>query len=385
MTQKMQNPSASLENAEPATITVLMFTPHTQVGGGVVTYTHVLMRHLGPQFVATPFPIGLRPTKFGRIIRPLVPLLDACRLAYILITSRHDIYHINPSMVPRAIIRDGIFLLLLRLFQRRNVLVFIHGWDEQFFQRIRNTPVFHFLFRSTYRNAARILVLASSFARNLELLGLESRHIEVTTTMFDGDALQRASRKREDKQVRILFLSRFVVEKGIFELLSAFKTICQTHTDAMLVMAGDGPEYGRTRHWCNTHKLAERVTFPGYIGGREKTQILLDSDIFVLPSYHGEGCPIALLEAMGAALPVVVTPIGGIPDIVRDGENGFVLQTPDKESIRKALVRLLDDSQLRSSMGEHNRLQSWKNYEAKVVSSSMQTHYLAIQSQFVSG
>lgn len=355
---------------------ILVFTPHPAIGGGVIDLVEMVRRHL-TEFESERFIIGRRPGFLGKALRGFTPVYDACRLALLLSTRRHDVYHINPSLERRSVLRDGVFLLVLRAFRRQNVLVFFHGWDDGFFNTIASAPVRRFLFCSAYRRAARTLVLASSFARALERLGYAPEKICVTTAMFEGATMERVSRQRSDSAIRILFLARFVAEKGVHELLRAFKEVSRDNANAVLIMAGDGPELGAARAWCRRERLLDRVSFPGFVRGLQKAQLLVDADIFVLPS-HGEGCPVALLEAMGAGLPVIVTRVGGIPDIVADAVNGIVLDRHDEEAIAAAIRELLRDEGLRSRMSRRNAEQAWSNYEARRVTEGIEAHYREI-------
>jgi glycosyltransferase involved in cell wall biosynthesis len=364
-----------LTTSNGANLTVLIFTPHRIAGGGVLNFTEVLGRNFDSSVNADRFIMGQRPTRLGRAFRLVVPIYDAIRLARLLFLKHHDVYHVNPSFVHRSIVRDGFFLLLLRAFGRQNILVYFHGWDDELYRRVATSRVMRSLFRFVYGRAARVLVLASSFAVKLQFLGLPPDRIRVVTTMFEGKALEAATRKRNDDNVWVLFMARLVAAKGLYEVLQAFKLVSEADQKAVLIIAGDGPEAQRARDWCATHALEPRVRFPGYVTGEEKTQLLVDSDIFVLPSSHGEGCPISLLEAMGAGLPVVVTPVGGIPDIVRDGVNGFLLKAPDNKALGDALIQLVREPDLRARMGQCNRDEAWRNYEAKTVAASMERQY----------
>lgn len=357
---------------------VLMFMPHHAAGGGVVNFAQVLSRHLSSRFEVDHFTIGNRPGFWGKVLRGLVPLYDAARLAWLLSTTFHDIYHLNPSFNARSNLRDGVLLIVLRIFRRRNILVFIHGWDDAHFAQLVRSSFGTFLYSRVYRQASRILVLATPFAKCLETIDLNSEKIGITTTMFEGAQFANITRSRNDDSFWILFLARFVIEKGLFELLEAFREISTSNLAAQLILAGDGPEKTRAKDWCGRHNLTDRVRFVGYVSGSEKAQLFLDSDMFVLPSFHGEGCPIALLEAMGAGLPVIVTPIGGIPDIVKDGVNGVVLESHESSQILLALLHLIGDSPTREAMGQQNRQDAWKNYEANKIARAIEKEYFAI-------
>jgi glycosyltransferase involved in cell wall biosynthesis len=357
-------------------IKVLMFAPEPSLDGGVVVFTDTLKRRLSSAVHTDTFVIGRRPGVTGKVLRLVRPIIDTFRLAVILLTQRHDIYHLNPSLVPRSVFRDGLFLILLKLFRRQRVLVSIHGWDWDFFQRIARSPVQRTLFRIAFGHAERILVLGSGFATALEPLGFAQGKVRCFTTMFDDGLFKGLSRSRVDEAIHILFLGRFIPVKGIYELLEAFYRISQQRKDLMLVMAGHSDEVSRAREWCAKRGLEDRVIFPGYVSGEAKGLLLLNSDIFVLPSYHGEGCPIALLEAMGAGLAVITTPVGGVPDIIQDGLNGIFIQPKDVDAIEDALRRLIDDPGLRARIAQRNREDALANYEARAVARRLEEHYL---------
>jgi glycosyltransferase involved in cell wall biosynthesis len=357
---------------------VLIFSPEPSLGGGVVEFSQVLRQRLGPDVKADWFQTGRRPGPLGKALRAVMPFIDAWRLALRLARERHDVYHLNPSFVPRAVFRDALFLLVLKLYRRQPVLVFFRGWDPAFFRRIAATPSLLRAFRWVYGHAACILVLGSSFARDLENIGFDPDKVHTLTTMFDGELFRGAVRRREDDHIQVLFLARFIAAKGLFELLEAFRRISRDYPGLVLVLAGDGEEYERARAWCARRGIEQQVMFPGYVGGAAKAQRLLDADIFVLPSAHGEGCPNALLEAMGAGLPLVVTAVGGIPDIVREGVNGLVVPPRDVDALAAALRGLIDDPGLRQRMGNANREEAWRLYEATAVTGRVESHYLSL-------
>ena len=356
-------------------IRVLLFSPDPSLGGGVVEFNEILLQKLGPRFEAERFVIGRRPGSFGRIFRVLVPLGDAFRLAGVLLRRHHDVYHFNPSLDPRAVMRDGLFLIVLRIFRRRNVLIFFRGWNPHYFRNIVSSRFRRRLFLSVYGRAARLLVLSSSFAGDLATIGIDPARIHVLTTMFDGGVLRKVRRNRTDAAIWILFLARFETSKGMYDLLEAFKGVHGRHRNTVLILAGNGVESAPVRAWCQKNGLQGCVQFPGYITGVEKAQLLVDSDIFVLPTYHHEGCPNALLEAMGAGLPAVVTAVGGIPDVVTNGVNGLVVQPRDPAGLLGALRELIQDPVLRAEMGNRNRDKAWREYESQSVTGKLERHY----------
>lgn len=357
---------------------VLLFTPDPAFGGGVYEFTNTLAARLGPQVQAEKFFIGRRPGRLGNLFRPIVPLVDAVRLLLLLIWRRHDIYHVNPSLNARSALRDGLFLLVLRCFPKRKVLVYFHGWDSEYFQRIARSTFLRRLFRAAYGRASLIMVLASEFKRNLEAIGFPAGAICTTTTMFDGELFNGIHRQRDDDDIWILSLGRLVEAKGIFLLLDAFKELSVRDSRLRLVIAGDGPDADRLRRDVSTYRLEDRVLLPGHVRDEQKAQLLADADMFVLPSSHGEGCPIALLEAMAAGLPVIVTPVGGVPDIVIQDKNGEVLNACNADTLASAIARFAADRSLRAGMGRENRSKAYSSYEADSVVGGLRKCYMDV-------
>jgi glycosyltransferase involved in cell wall biosynthesis len=130
-----------------------------------------------------------------------------------------------------------------------------------------------------------------------------------------------------------------------------------------LILAGDGPAKAAVEARAAELGVAD-VSFPGYVQGPDKAQELLDADLYVLATYHGEGCPVSLLEAMAAGVPCITSTIGGIPDVFQDGVNGLMLETVTVASVEEALDKLLGDPEKRSLIGAGNRVEAWEKYES---------------------
>jgi glycosyltransferase involved in cell wall biosynthesis len=139
----------------------------------------------------------------------------------------------------------------------------------------------------------------------------------------------------------VLFLGRLESEKGVFDLLDAASALRAAVPDVRLVCAGDGDLEGVARY-AERLGIRDAVSLPGWIGLAEKQSLMDRAAICVLPSY-AEGLPMSLLEAMAAGLPIVATDVGGIPDLVTDGVNGFLFTPGDTATLQVLLRRLLHD------------------------------------------
>ena len=120
---------------------------------------------------------------------------------------------------------------------------------------------------------------------------------------------------------------------------------------ARLVLAGNG-EVQAARRLAAEH--GARVIVLPWLDTRRRDQLLAASDVFVLPS-HIEGMPMAMLEAMASGLPLIVTPVGGIPEVVTDGVEGDLVAPGDVPQLALALSAMINDPQRRFELGQHAR------------------------------
>ena len=141
-----------------------------------------------------------------------------------------------------------------------------------------------------------------------------------------------------------------------------------------MVMAGDGPAHGELEQAIIAAGLSDKISLPGYVRDEKKAAVLAEADIFVLPSYS-EGCPVSMLEAMAAGQALVSTSVGGIPDILHDGENGFLIDSADPALIYDALYKLMSSPELIRAISETNKEIAWRCYEAGVITAKIEEYY----------
>lgn len=344
----------------------LILSPDPARQGGVRDFVETFKTRLSSDVRAEGFVVG-RGT--GGLSSLLGAATDAARL-FARLSSKPDVVHLNPSL-NKAIVREALAMLALRLRGVRNVLVFIHGWDLEWEKRIDRSPVWRWLLRQAYGEAACIVVLAGRFRDKLVAWGFGSRRVRLMSTFFEGAQFDGLARRRDDDAVQLLFLSRFVRTKGGFEVIEAFARLAGDFPDLRLVCAGDGPDAAGMKALAQRLGVADRVAFPGFVSGEAKARLLLDSDVFAFPTYYGEGCPVSLLEAMAAGMAVLTAEAGGIPEVFRDDENGVLLKQVSADSVAAGLRQLLADPAARCAIGQHNRAQAWARFEAGPVSAQL--------------
>jgi glycosyltransferase involved in cell wall biosynthesis len=151
----------------------------------------------------------------------------------------------------------------------------------------------------------------------------------------------------------ILFLGRLHADKGIFDLLDAVSQLRSAVPDLRLVLAGDG-ERAAVARYAERLGIADTVKFTGWVGPSGKRALFESAAVYALPSY-AEGMPVGLLEAMAAGVPVVASPVGGVPEVVVDGTSGFLAAPGDVATLQRLLRRLLLDRELGARIGAAGR------------------------------
>jgi glycosyltransferase involved in cell wall biosynthesis len=160
------------------------------------------------------------------------------------------------------------------------------------------------------------------------------------------------------------YAGRLTRKKGIINLIKA-ASLCRPRQDVKFVVIGDGELKDEILHEIKAQRLNDRVKMIGWVPDEDFPLYLAKMKIFVLPSYE-EGIPITLLEAMACGSIVLATPVGGIPDIIKDGETGFILRDNKPETIAEIIIKILNYANL-DQIAKNARLFVEKEYSFKAV------------------
>lgn len=241
--------------------------------------------------------------------------------------------------------RKSVFALLGRVFACP-VIVHVHGGEFlEFYQR--SSPLGRWFVRWTLEGAARVLVLSDTWRQRLQTISPRLRLDVVANPVLLPTVV--GVREASGRGVHFLFLGRLERDKGVFELLDAFSQVCVQFPDAHLVLAGDG-DVAAVKAQVARLGLVGKVDMPGWVSGVIKSKLLRSADIFVLPSYI-EGLPVSMLEAMACGVPVVVSRVGSVPEVLSDGVNGLMVEPKSVESLHKAMAFLAASATSRKQLG----------------------------------
>lgn len=167
----------------------------------------------------------------------------------------------------------------------------------------------------------------------------------------------------ERNKKQILFLGEIGKRKGCFDIPQVLEKVGLKEKNAFFVFAGDGKaeDVQQIKDSLKERGLSEHVRFAGWIRGKEKEELLKESQIFFFPSYH-EGMPMAVLEAMAYGMAILTTDVGGIPKLITDGEDGYLCRPGDIAQMAERLDELLTDAEKVERFGRNAKDKARKYY-----------------------
>jgi glycosyltransferase involved in cell wall biosynthesis len=286
-------------------------------------------------------------------------LLALAKFGALLLGGQVAVVHIH--VASRASFwRKSLFFWLARPFRVRTIL-HLHGGEFSVFYHSECGPVRRALVRAVFERATRIVVLSAAWKDFLATItrnpNIEAIHNPV---IVPG---QPAWEQRRPGQV--VFLGKLGPNKGSYDLLEAASMLLARRRQLELMLGGDG-EVQQTRARVSELGIGEHVKVLGWVGPEQRNALLASASVFVLPSYH-EGLPMSILEAMAAGLPVLATPVGGIPELLTDGVEGYLVQPGDVEGLGRCMQSLLDDQALAQRMGAAGRRKIETTFSAGAV------------------
>lgn len=347
---------------------VIITVPKLSAIGGVSSFWNGLL----PELVRFEN-LGIKTVEIGghgkNVLRPLI---DQWNLNKVL-KRDIDLAVLNPSLGYRSFFRDGLFAKQL-IKKKVKFVVFFHGWDAGFESKVEQKYIK--FFRASFGQASKIFVLSSAFKRKLVEWGY-SGEVIVETTNVDATLLEGFSfhKKLENAntsgKVKLLFLSRLIKDKGIFETIEAFDKLRIKFPDLELTIAGDGSEFNAVEKLVNGKA---NIVMTGHVAGKEKIELLKNSHIYCLPSYS-EGLPTSVLEAMAFGLPVVTTAVGGLTDFFQDGKMGYFTIPRNAQHVAEKLEAMLSDNEVLVRMANYNYNFAKEHLTSKIVAKRLYGHF----------
>jgi glycosyltransferase involved in cell wall biosynthesis len=246
------------------------------------------------------------------------------------------IVHIHFSWNVSAL-RKLPFFLLAKLFLRKTVLHLHSGAEPILNSKIKG--IYTYLFK----NADSTIIISQTIRNQL----IEKFNFKSVRVIYNPCIIELSFEPSLRKNY-ILFAGSINEMKGVFDLLIAFSKICKKHPSWELLIAGNG-NIKKLYELVESLDIAGQIKILGWIMGKEKEKVFKSTSIFCLPSYN-EGFPMAVLDAWAYGIPVVTTPVGGLPDVIKHGINAMVFNPGDIENLASNLELLILNKNLRKDL-----------------------------------
>lgn len=253
------------------------------------------------------------------------------------ILPRYGIVHFHTTPGMSMLVQMPIFLQAM--LWRKKTIVHLHVGDQLIEHANRR------VFRFVLRHADRVIVLGKSWKTKLKERFAPSLPVEV---LYNPAPQAMPLPYDARTSMYILFTAYLAKNKGYDTLLRAFAAARRDFPKWRLVIAGAG-EVAEAVELAARLGISQYVDFPGWVEGDRKRELFSNASCFCLAS-HKEGFPMAVLEAWAHGVPIVTTLVGGLPDVVADGENALVFAAGDEQGLAAQLIRIMQDEALRRKL-----------------------------------
>lgn len=335
---------------------ILIVVPSFKILGGVANHYMGLHPHWKNHISYCVY--GKRPHMPA--ILCLIP--DYLLFVFKLLFCKVDLVIVNPSLRSYQLKRDAVYLRTAKFFGKK-VVTFIHGWDYDVASQFEKNPSW---FQRNYGKSQFIYVLCSDFKQSLKKMKLNIPIVLTSTKVSDALVENFNIRTREGKIHQILFLARVEKSKGIFVTLDAFALLKAQNPNLKLSICGSGSALEEAKQYVAEHDIAD-VIFHGNISGEQIKKQFKESDLYILPTTHGEGMATSILEAMAFGLPIVSRPVGGVKDFFIDEKMGVLTESLCPEDYAEIISRMIGNPQSVKAMSEMNHEYAMKHFLASAV------------------
>ncbi|MFR9502514.1 MAG: glycosyltransferase family 4 protein [Rikenellaceae bacterium] len=277
-----------------------------------------------------------------------------------------SLVHIHMSEPPSAI-RKCLFMPLAKLFGKK-VIIHFHAFSPETTIESSSKSVYRYLFS----RADRVVVLSESWRKAVN----DSFDLSDKVVVVFNPCTTEPSSEVVQKQNQILYAGTVNARKGYADMIKAFAKIAKKHPDWKIVFAGNGEiEEGKTL--SKELNIENQVVFLGWVNGADKDRAFKKATIFCLPSY-AEGFPMAVLDAWAYGLPVITTPVGGIPDVAIDGENMLLFNPGDIDKLAAQMDDMICNRELRASIIKESLNFANKKFNLSTINNNVQELYKSL-------
>lgn len=353
--------------------TILIVGPTPPPMGGIATYVEDLLKSdLNKKYDVVHLNTARSlPIKKSLVKSFLLFSKNVFKLLCSLLRNRPKIVHIHTSSYLAFWEKSVFFVISKLLFSK--VVLHIHGAEFDLFYN-NSSPSGKYLIRKILNIADVVIVLSKSWNIFFSEILDDNKIAVIPNGVYSSKFIsKKITLNKHEHIVQVLFLGNLVERKGVNDILSIVPIVINKFQNVNFLFAGSEEVSGdilKLKNECIRMGIERFVTFISDFNNDDKIRLLHEADIYLLPSY-AEGLPISLLEAMAAGLPVISTHVGGIPEVVEDEVNGFLIAPGDCIGLANRIIELVKNSELREIISQNNKEKVRTKYDWKIVANNI--------------
>lgn len=360
--------------------TILIIGPLPPPMGGIATFVEDMLK----SDIITKYNVLHLNTVRNQKMKKSLPansmlfLKNTLKLVYLLSFKRPELVHIQTSSY-MSFWEKSLFLLISKSFFVK-VVFHIHGGAFNRFYENNCIRIKKNLIKFLLIIPDKVFVLSNSWKNFFSQLITENKISVIPNAvyynLYFSDKITNFGFINPNCY-SILFSGLLTKDKGVFDILDAISIVINKYKNVEFIFAGKedtDDEMSKIRKISIEKNINNNIFLAGELSRIEMTNMYKKSDIFILPSYI-EGMPISLLEAMAAVLPIISTPVGGIPEVIVEGENGFLITPGDYVSLADKIIKLIENEELRRMISRNNQEKIREKYDWSIVSTKICEEY----------
>lgn len=286
--------------------------------------------------------------------------------------QKTDIVYLNTAFDNKTLVRDSITIFILKRYDPKlKIVLKFHGSESR--------VVFskNILKKYVLRKASLLLTLSQEERNNFLSIGVPPEKVQVTANVIQkylyvqDPEFKKSLGIAADTNV-LLFVGRFMPEKGILDLVEACRLLKDAGVNFCLFCLGNGPLVEEVNSLISKYGLKDNIKLPGHIPENETRRYYANCNVLILPTYHEEGFPMAVFQAVGAGRPVITTKIRAAADYMTENEHCLWVEKKDPQQVYHQIFALVNDKPLQEKMRINNLALAEKFTAEKIVGKLLQ-------------
>jgi glycosyltransferase involved in cell wall biosynthesis len=350
-------------------ITSPSLNPNINVSGISAVTTFIIRNN--PEYEYLHFELGKTDGQYRGWMWLMRNIKAMCLWFWLMIRYRNIVVHFNLALTMLSLLRD-LPLIFIAKISNKKILIHVHGGD---YLEQNQPPKWAAFFLKLMFSGKKPKIVLSQFEKELVIKRYNAKNVHVVPNCIDlNEAIALERIKNYELPLKLIFIGRIDRNKGldyIYQALSILKE--EGNSNFRFTIAGSGPD---KEEFVNkfTNLLGTSFEYKGVVSGKEKTELLQNGNLFLLPSLF-EGLPISLLENMSFGNVPVVTSVGSVGTVVTDRQNGLIVSKESAEEIAQAINTLLTDTSFLQQMSVNSRQFIFKNFDPNIYIEKLNSIY----------